>query len=299
MPHVVCCFAYNRPTHLRKTLESLSANPLARETTLIAVVDGPIDDEDMRRVEQVRQIVKELRGFKEVVTIFRPDNLGTVGSLVPAITQVLADHGAAIFLEDDVIVSSRFLDFMNAALDCYKLEPRVMSVSGYMFPVRQAEILPETFLYRKGTSFAWGTWQESWSHLSMDCASLLKRLDALGLRDRLDGEGTFKLTDILVRDGAQLSDATRASWSPRWFASMVLAQGLSLYPRYSLSNNIGFDGSGVRSPMSSAWDVVLGDFSPTTFPSVIDEHPSAHQVMLEAYAAVDRSRRMPPPLVNP
>lgn len=290
MAHVLCCFAYNRPDHTRRTLEALARCRMACETVLVGVVDGPKAAEDEVNVQEVRRLMSHAKGFREVIPVFRNQNFGTVRSLVPAITSVLEQYGAAIFVEDDVIVSEHFLDFMNSALDTYQREARVMSVSGYMFPGDLSGRLPETFFYRKGTSFSWATWDRAWQCLSMDCRGLLERLQQSGLTGALDGEGTFKLSNVLARDAVRGDNHSVASWSPRWFASMILAGGLTLYPRTSLSHNIGFDGTGVRSPISSAWDTQLTDFRPLMFPSEISEHPLAHAVMTEAYARLDRAR---------
>jgi hypothetical protein len=193
-------------------------------------------------------------------------------------------------IEDDVVVSNRFLSFMNRALEAYHQNPKVMAVSGYMFKTPYEDQLPEVFFYRKGTSIGWGTWARAWKHLSLDCDDLLRRLEEKCLLSFLDGESDFKLSNLLRRDAQKSTDAPDCSWSPRWFSSMVLAGGLTLYPRRALVKNIGFDGSGIRSPMSSAWDVDLDDFEPQSFPATVEEHPLAHQIFSEAYRRVDASR---------
>ena len=106
----------------------------------------------------------------------------------------------------------------------------------------------------------------------------------------LDGDGGFRLSDILAQDSQPDFPQLRQSWSPRWFASMVLAGGVSLYPGRSLARNTGFDGTGVRSPVSSAWDVELGPGYPDRFPETSCEQPETHAFMSACYARVDRSR---------
>lgn len=49
-----------------------------------------------------------------------------------------------IVLEDDLVVSPYFLKYMNEALDFYEKEEQVISIHGYIYPVKQK--LPETFL---------------------------------------------------------------------------------------------------------------------------------------------------------
>ena len=45
------------------------------------------------------------------------------------------------------------------------------------------------------------------------------------------------------------------SWAIKWYASAVLNDMLTLYPRISLVKNIGNDGSGVHSLITKSFDV--------------------------------------------
>lgn len=283
-------FVHRRPEHTLACVKSLLACPMAAATDLHVFCDGPETPEQQTDVEKVRSLVRRIRGFKNVVTYMRDTNAGTIGSVVPAVTEILRISPAVICVEDDVVVAPGFLDFMNLALEHYRFESKVMSVSGYMFSTPAEARVPETFLYRKGTSFAWGTWARAWSSMSLDTLGLLAELRRRDLMHYLDGDGTFRLSDVLERDSQPNYPLTRQSWSPRWFASIVLAGGVSLYPGRSLVRNTGFDGTGVRSPISSAWEVELGPGYPDRFPGTTCEEPETHAFMSECYSRVDRSR---------
>lgn len=286
----ICYFAFNRPKHTQQTLAALAASFDARNSPLFIFVDGPACESDRQPVEEVRRIARRVKGFASVELKFQTENLGTVQSIVPGVTTVLKEFDHAIIVEDDVVVSSNFIRFMNRSLKAYQGNTNVMAVSGYMFRTPDEDQLPEVFFYRKGSSIGWGTWARAWRSLSLDCLNLLRQLDEKKLLSYLDGGGDFKLSDILKRDSCKSLDDPKCSWSPRWFSSMVLAGGLTLYPRRSLVKNIGFDGSGIRSPVSKAWDVELDDFEPSSFPSVVKEHPLAHKIFSEAYSRVNASR---------
>lgn len=286
----ICYFAFNRPEHTEQTLAALTASYDAQNSPLFIFVDGPSNDSDCQAVEEVRRIVRTVKGFATVNLKLQTENLGTVQSIIPSVTAVLKDFDRVIVVEDDVVVSRNFIRFMNRSLEFYQENAKVMAVSGYMFRTPDEDQLPEAFFYRKGSSIGWGTWARAWRSLSLDCLDLLRQLDEKQLLSYLDGDGDFKISDILKRDSHKSMDDPRCSWSPRWFGSMVLAGGLTLYPRRSLVKNIGFDGSGIRSPVSKAWDVELDDFEPLSFPSLTEEHPLAHKIISEAYRRVDASR---------
>ena len=62
---LIAIFAYNRPAHLKKTIESLSANTLAKQSKLIIFCDGAKGQDDAN-VLAVREIAKQTNGFSSV-----------------------------------------------------------------------------------------------------------------------------------------------------------------------------------------------------------------------------------------
>lgn len=285
----ICFFCYNRPKHMVKSLNSLLNNDLAASSLLYVFSDGPRVGENPENVNQVRKIIDQLNGFGSIQIIKHETNIGTLKSVTSGISQVLDRHTSAIIVEDDILVSEHFLEFMNNALDYYCDERKVMSVSSFVLELSNKEKLPDTFFYRKGSSYGWGTWTDAWSKLNLDCKVLLDQLQNRKLTQYLDGEGLFKISDLLLRD--LNTNAEKApSWSPRWYASMILEGGLTLYPKQSLSSNIGFDGSGLRSPTAEGWNHVLTTFKPNYFPDEVKEQPEIHNIMTDAYEVVNALR---------
>ncbi|WAC01929.1 hypothetical protein N7U66_19120 [Lacinutrix neustonica] len=50
-------------------------------------------------------------------------------NIVEGVTQIIEKHGKIIVLEDDIITSPQFLTYMNAALNYYEKEEKVMHIS--------------------------------------------------------------------------------------------------------------------------------------------------------------------------
>ena len=65
------------------------------------------------------------------------------------------------------------------------------------------------------------------------------------------------------------------TWAIRWYASVVLNGGLSLYPSVSLVENIGMDGSGFHCGASSKYEVELSKQEILKLPDGITEDPLA------------------------
>ena len=273
----IALFAYNRPDHVLRTISALQANPLARKSLLYVFSDGPKDSQNMGKVEAVRRTLKHITGFEKVCVREQPSNLGLATSIIRGVTELVEAYGRVIVLEDDLIVAPGFLTFMNQALERYEYKPRVMQVSGYMFPVEQPTRLGETFFSRVPTSWGWGTWGRAWKRFNVDSATILEDLQLPDRRKAFNLNGAYPYFEHLTQQAKGKLDV----WGVRWYASMFAAGGLCLYPGQSLVRNIGMDGSGVHGHRVSHFDVDLSDVNAWTFPDVIEESTPAFEAMRE------------------
>ena len=63
----IALFVYNRPKHLKKTLNSLKKNPETRMSTIYIFSDS-FKNKDLlnkKKVEEVRKIIKKINFFKK------------------------------------------------------------------------------------------------------------------------------------------------------------------------------------------------------------------------------------------
>lgn len=237
----VALFVCNRPEHTRRTVEALAANREASATELFVFCDAAKSAAAAAAVSEVRAYVGGITGFARVTLIERASNLGLARSIIDGVSKLCEDYGRVIVLEDDLVTSPHFLEFMNRALDLWQGETRIMSVCGYMYPVE----LPkdeQSFFLPVAHSWGWATWADRWASFDADGAGLLARLRVAERLDEFDAFGPHSYTKMLTDQIAGRND----SWFIRWHASGFLAGQLSLYPRQSLVRNIGIDGSGVH-----------------------------------------------------
>jgi hypothetical protein len=267
----IALFAYNRPDHLSRTLCALKDCPLASESELYLFVDGPRHNADRSRVEQVRAVARGVTGFKRLQVQERQENHGLSRSIIAGVTDLSRSHGRVIVLEDDLVVARGFLSFMNEALRRFGEEPRVMQVSGYMFPIANAGAVGSTMLSRVPASWGWGTWDRAWRHFDGDSNRLLALLRDEQTRHEFDLQGAYPYYAQLQLQASGQLDV----WGVRWYASMSVKNGLCLYPAQSLVQNIGMDGSGLHCGTSQAFDVSLSRHETWQFPNRIEESQEA------------------------
>ena len=237
-------FCYKRPEHTRRSLESLAQNELAEASELFIFCDGAKKSEDLKAVTQVRRVVKDRQWCGQVHIIEREQNFGLADSIIQGVTEIINIHGKIIVLEDDMITSRYFLNFVNDALDLYEKEEKIACVSGFCHPIP----INDTYFIRGAEIWGWGTWKRAWDLFEPDAGKLFQELKSQNLTHRFDMDGTFPCTRIL-RDQM---DGKINSWGIHWYASVFLAGKLHLYPPQSLIKNIGRDGSGTHKEFFTA-----------------------------------------------
>jgi hypothetical protein len=135
---------------------------------------------------------------------------------------------------------------MNRYLDIYENNDQVISVHGFMYPVKKK--LREPFFLKGADCWGWATWKRGWELFEADSSALLARLQQQNLESEFNFNGSYDYLSMLK---AQITGGVD-SWAIRWYASAFLNNKLTLYPPVSLIRNIGFDGSGTHG------DVVAG-----------------------------------------
>lgn len=238
----IVLFVYNRLWHTRQTVEALKRNELAYDSELYIFADGPKIDanaEQRNNIRLVREFIHSIDGFKSIKIIEAPTNKGLANSIIEGVTEIVNKYGKIIVLEDDIVTHPFFLSFMNNTLDIYKEEERVMQISAYMYPIRHNN-LPDTFFYQAASCWGWATWERAWRHFINDPSFLYNEIKKRGLQNILNINNIHNYEEQLV---ANINGALK-TWFIKWNASIIIANGLTLYPKYTLVKNIGFDGTG-------------------------------------------------------
>ena len=260
----IALFVYNRPTHTRETAEALRANHLAVDSDLFIYSDAPKNESASESVQEVREYVKTIAGFKSVTIVERENNWGVDPSIIDGVSELCERFGRVIVLEDDLVTSPWFLTYMNRGLDNYRDEARVMQISGFMFPIEGFDPAAACFL-TYSTCWGWGTWQRAWTQLDREAKGHAQLSTDKRKRWAFDVNGAYDYFDLLDRYVQRKTDA----WDIRWYLTVFQRDGVALFPHKSLVNNIGFDGSGVHCEAS---DLIINELAKaeiTTYPPVI------------------------------
>lgn len=238
----IVLFAYDRPEHLRATLEALAANDGAADSDLYAYSDGPKSRERRDAVEAVRERLRAASGFRSVTLTERPENLGLARSVIAGVSETLERHPAVIVVEDDLVTSRNFLAFVNAALETYEGRQDIFSVTGCNYPLAiPASYSEDAYLSYRGSSWGWGTWRDRWARVDWD----VRDYDSF-VADAREQELFKRGGDDLPAMLAAQMEGRLDSWSIRFDYAHYKHDAFCVYPVVSKVRNIGFDGSGVH-----------------------------------------------------
>jgi hypothetical protein len=273
-------FVYNRPVHTRLAIESLKKNVLASQSVLYLFSDAPKIVEATEAVNEVREYIKTVTGFKSLKIVERDKNWGLASSIIDGVSRLCNEYGRVIVLEDDVITTPFFLSFMNDALSLYKAEEKVMHISGYMFPIETSG-LPETFFLRPTTCWGWATWDRAWKYFNKDVKVLLSGFTEQDIAS-FNMDDTYDYWEQVVQNEAGLIN----TWAVFWYASVFQVGGLCLHPARSLINNIGHDDTGEHCRESKVFFTTLANKPVTYFERNIAEDELARARTKEFFRSI-------------
>lgn len=234
----IVIFAYNRPWHLSQMFESLKRNKEAFDSEITVFCDGPkpnASSEDIQKIEEARNVARSQTWCKKLNVVAAEKNKGLANSVIAGVTSVVEKYGRIIVIEDDVILSSFFLAFMNDALDVYEKDEKILSVGSWNYFHSPANSNDHFFLTMPDT-IAWATWSRAWKNFEPDSSFLLNQLKERSLMRKFNLDGQYDFQRMLEAQ----ADGKISSWAIRWTAIAVLNDTLSLYPARALSKHSGF-----------------------------------------------------------
>lgn len=246
----IVLFVYNRPWHTQQTVEALQKNVYASESELIIYADAAKNAQAEEKVQEVRKYIKSITGFKSVKIIEQKTNQGLANSIINGVTEVVNKYGRIIVLEDDIVTSKWFLKYMNDALEVYKDEEKIMQIGGFTFPFENYTNLPEAFFSRQGDCWGWATWSNSWKCFERNPEKLVREFDEQEIY-KFDFEGTRYYWNQVIEN----LNGKIYTWGIFWSISIYINRGLVLYPKISMTKNIGLDNSGVHCGEDKAYSI--------------------------------------------
>ncbi|GHT01856.1 glycosyl transferase [Synergistales bacterium] len=288
----IAVFVYKRPDHAKRTLEALAANDLASDSDLFIFSDGPKDENARAGVQQVREFIHTVKGFRSVTIKESETNQGLAKSLIAGITELCDRFGRVIVVEDDILTHHGFLRFMNEGLEKYKDNEEVFSICGF-WPLKYRQGDNKAFFMKTQACWGWATWKRAWDFYDYNASGWTELLEDKRLAWDFDLQGRYSYTSLLLLQVQQ----DIQSWAIQWYWIIFSMGGLNLFPPYGLTVNIGFDGLSTHTAGNSEYDRIMRNIdlsidAPIIMPDNCDVDEKKH----ESYAVSMMTMENPLPV---
>lgn len=249
----ICLFTYNRISETRKTIEALQKNYLASQSELFVFSDGWKNSNDREKVIIVRDFLKTVGGFKSVTIIESKINKGLANSIIDGVTSIINKYGKVIVLEDDLVSSPNFLDFMNQSLNYYKDYNKIFSISGWSMDLKSLNDIPsEFYVCHRMSSWGWGIWKNRWEKIHWH-KDYFKSFTSSLKKQYLFRKGGSDMPGMLNNYLKGKND----SWAIRACYHQFENDLLTLAPKKSKINNIGFGQNATHTKQVNRYDQQL------------------------------------------
>lgn len=215
-----------------------------RVPLIYAFSDGPRKPDKVSAVAEVRHILHSI-DWCEVVLCERNTNLGLGSSILTGVTKVLEKHEAAIIFEDDLVCVRGTYDYLCSALERYRDDNRVMSVTGWTHPlITPSNITDQPYFDGRAESLVWGIWARVWKGVETDAKTLMEKCKAQGIDVYGYGGDLVEMAKGELRWNI---------WAVRMLYWHILNRGLCLRPPWSMVEHIGYDKKGSNAVSAGKW----------------------------------------------
>ena len=219
--------AYSRLDGIKRLFESL---PVEKIDSIYIAIDGPRTQNEIQK-EIWDYVLDYTRSNNLEVNLWQRDvNLGIAVSMISAIDWFFENVECGIILEDDLVVSKDFFDFVDYNLIAIEEMPEIAMISGNQF-LTDANF-DSIYVTHYPQIWGWATWSKKWH--------LLKR----GLLEEVVFS-PFNLKNSVVNfwniGSMRVHDGLIDTWDIPLARFMKLNSKICILPNCNLVTNLGFD----------------------------------------------------------
>lgn len=205
---------------------------------LYIAADGSRENKagEAEKCQQVRDIVKQIDWNCELKTLFHPENLGCKLAVSSAITWFFDNVERGIILEDDCLPSQSFFKFCEELLFRYENDLRIWNIGGHSPSYLKGDSFSYNFS-RYTHIWGWATWASRWKNYDISLTEYKKNKNLLHEYEYFhrgyENKSRIKILEKLLQGKI-------GTWDYQWNYTVRINNGLSIRPKVSLIENIGF-----------------------------------------------------------
>ena len=219
-----------------RTLESIKA---IKPTTLYIAGDGAREyiSGEKEKVDTTRKAVLDAIDWEcKVKTRFLEENQGCSKGVYNAINWLFENEKWGIIIEDDCMLRASFFPFAEEMLQRYKDDLRIGMIDAANY-LPEIEIPDSYGFSRYKSTNGWATWRRAWKLMDLDMKwrngvyedSIIANMS---YKSKEHNYWKYRLKAVDENDVS--------AWDWQWYFTLAAHNMLGIYPKYSLTTNIGF-----------------------------------------------------------
>lgn len=248
----VIIFTLCRYKHFKNEIESLKKNAWAKYTDVYIGFDYPAKDEHWDGYKKICEYLEngDFSVFNSFTVFKREKNYGPANNHDALLDYISERYDRWIYLEDDMIFSPNFIEYIDKCLAEYEDNENIIAVNGYSYPLNWKTDKDANILFQSSVCATWGIghWKEKYFRIKsliqdgylvniFDEAYKTKRLNDMIEHRRMDYIGAA----LGGREESYIYKLTDFSFG----MYMSLENKYVVTPKINKVRNCGFDGTGL------------------------------------------------------
>lgn len=235
----VLLILFNRPEQTKKLFNAVKE---AKPKQLFIGIDGPRDQDDQDKINQILKLIDNTFDFDCEVNIKnQTKNLGCGLGPRAAISWFFSNVEKGIILEDDCIPSNSFFQYADKLLEKYKSDKRIWLISGDNGgPILKAEYFGNDAYTFSNVPLIWGwaSWKDRWDKYDENIDNWKK--GTIVNRKNLGHVNIFEkfVVGTLCKNSSNSNN--KNFWDFQMYSTMLKNKGFAIIPKNNLISNIGW-----------------------------------------------------------
>lgn len=232
----ILLLVFNRPEVTRKVMDEIRK---IKPMRLYISADGPRKHvvEDLQKTKETRAVFDAVDWECDVQTLYQENNLGCGNAQATGISWFFDREEEGIILEDDCIPDPSFFRFCEELLAFFRVDERIMMISGFNFNNVWGKDYSYFFSYY-GSCWGWASWRRAWRHYDNDMLlwkhpEVKKNLTYALCQQKEFMQARFSRLEKVYRGEI-------GSFAYKWGLARFVNSGLTIIPTKNLIENVGF-----------------------------------------------------------
>lgn len=274
-----------RYAHLKRCLESLKLNALAKDTPVYIALDYPLKESHWEGYNAIGEFLAGLSGFASITVIRRSENYGAVKNTNDAREMLFEKYDRLIFSEDDNEFAPNFLEYINEGLDRFESQKEVLAICGYKYLIDMPDGYNVNHFYAKiFSAWGYGIWRDRYYQCQLN-----KNIDYVKsiLNSFKNIRKLSSYAEMLILHSLNMVRRNHVTGDTIICLKLITENLCCVLPAISKVRNHGYDGSGIHCTVDRRYNTqAIDDKKTFTYDETVIQENSKINLLIKRAVAL-------------